>query len=165
MASIETRFLVWKSRANDALLGICGVQAAEVWHGDWHFDWHRSWVAGCTPFEAAQDAYCELDGRGLLGQELTQLCENGDLKAAQSLISVFLANVDKEVARATSKYPPFNSAHEGYAVLLEEVDELWSEVKRKQSERDQDALITEALHVAAMATRFAVEIAITNHDK
>lgn len=47
----------------------------------------------------------------------------------------------------------------------EEVDELWSEVKRKQSERDQDALITEALHVAAMATRFAVEIAITNHDK
>lgn len=81
------------------------------------------------------------------------------------LIGKFLSDVSAEVARATSKYPPFNSAHEGYAVLLEEVDELWTEVKRKQIERDPHALITESLHVAAMATRFAVEIAISNPHK
>ncbi len=82
-----------------------------------------------------------------------------------NLVASFLSDVQDEVSRATIKYPPFNSAHEGYAVLLEEVDELWIEVKRKQSERDQDALIDEAMHVAAMAVRFAVEIAISNPQK
>jgi hypothetical protein len=30
-----------------------------------------------------------------------------------------------ELSNACKHWPAFNSAHEGYAVLLEEVDELW----------------------------------------
>lgn len=82
-----------------------------------------------------------------------------------ALLQVFLNEVYTEVQRATDKYPPFNSAHEGYAVLLEEVDELWAEVKRRQGQRDPERLIEEAKHVAAMAARFAVEIAMSNPQK
>lgn len=81
------------------------------------------------------------------------------------LVKAFLCNVEVEAEHAMSKYPPFNSAHEGYAVLLEEVDELWQEVKRKQSERDSDALMCECIQVAAMAARFAADIAFDNFNK
>lgn len=50
---------------------------------------------------------------------------------------------------------PFNSAHEGFAVLVEEVDELWNEVKKR--EHDPVAMRKEAIQVAAMAIRFALE--------
>ena len=36
-----------------------------------------------------------------------------------------LDDVAAELNRAL-KWPPFNSAHEGYAILAEEVDELWA---------------------------------------
>jgi ribosomal protein S15P/S13E len=51
-----------------------------------------------------------------------------------------------------------SSAHEGYAVLSEEVDELWDHVKTKQSKRDLQAMRKEAIQVAAMALRFAVDV-------
>jgi head-tail adaptor len=51
-----------------------------------------------------------------------------------------------------------NSAHEGYGVLAEEVDELWAHVKTQQSKRDLDAMRKEAVQVAAMAVRFVVDV-------
>jgi hypothetical protein len=36
-----------------------------------------------------------------------------------------------EYDEAISKYGDFKSLHEGYAILLEEVDELWEEIKKK----------------------------------
>lgn len=63
-----------------------------------------------------------------------------------------------EVMRAMGKFPPFNSAHEGYAVLLEEVDELWDEVKKNQKVRDRSKMRLEALQCAAMAVRFVLDI-------
>lgn len=63
-----------------------------------------------------------------------------------------------EVRRAKDMWPGnFNSAHEGYAVLLEEVDELWGHVKTNQKRRDLGAMRKEAIQVAAMALRFAAE--------
>ena len=38
------------------------------------------------------------------------------------------ALVDKELAEANERFPQFHSQHEGYAVILEEVDELGDEV-------------------------------------
>ena len=38
--------------------------------------------------------------------------------------------VDEELARANEIYPPFNSAHEGYAVILEEAEEMMAEIER-----------------------------------
>jgi len=66
--------------------------------------------------------------------------------------------VDEEVSGAMINWPPFNSAHEGYGVLAEEFDELWEHVKTNQKRRDIDAMRKEAIQVAAMAVRFAVEI-------
>jgi len=57
----------------------------------------------------------------------------------------------KELEEARRKWPEFNSYHEGYAILLEEVDELWEEIKGGQ---DPDKLLREAIQVAAMAMRF-----------
>jgi hypothetical protein len=66
--------------------------------------------------------------------------------------------VCKEVERATSMWPKFNSAHEGFAVLAEEVDELKSHVWTNQKKRDLSAMKKEAIQVAAMALRFATEV-------
>ena len=43
------------------------------------------------------------------------------------------------------------SRHEFYAVLKEEVDELWDVIKKDRSE---DELVSEAVQVAAMVFRF-----------
>ena len=69
------------------------------------------------------------------------------------------ASVDAmaEADRATKVWPPMNSAHEAYAVLLEEVDELWAHVKCNQKKRDLAAMRKEAIQVAAVALRFAAE--------
>jgi hypothetical protein len=66
--------------------------------------------------------------------------------------------VKAEVDRATSIHGPFASAHEGYAVLLEEVDELWDEVKKKKQNRDLGNMRKEAIQIAAMAVRFVKDI-------
>lgn len=63
-----------------------------------------------------------------------------------------------ELSAALAMHPPFNSAHEGYAVLLEEVDELWDHVKQRQACRNLHLMRKEAIQVAAMALRFAAEV-------
>lgn len=62
-----------------------------------------------------------------------------------------------EMERAR-RWPAMNSAHEGYAVLAEEVDELWEHVKVQQGKRDVPAMAYEAIQTAAMAIRFAVDV-------
>jgi NTP pyrophosphatase (non-canonical NTP hydrolase) len=64
------------------------------------------------------------------------------------------AAVKVEVERAQAKFGPFKNGHEGYAVLLEEVDELWHEVKHG----DDTSALKEAVHVAAMAVRFLIDL-------
>lgn len=60
-----------------------------------------------------------------------------------------------ELTRARHKFGKFASAHEGYAVLREEVDELWDEVKRNGS---KERMRAEAIQVAAMALRFVEDL-------
>lgn len=55
-------------------------------------------------------------------------------------------------------WPAMNSAHEGYAVLAEEVDELWDHVKVKQGERNIPEMTYEAVQVATMALRFIIDV-------
>ena len=84
--------------------------------------------------------------------------------------------VDKELASANERFPQFHSAHEGYAVIQEEADELkeatdkvigrmvslWSRVKYgNDPERllqmiSEDAVnaACEAIQVAAMCKKF-----------
>lgn len=69
-----------------------------------------------------------------------------------------LDEVQGEVMNAQKHWPAFNSAHEGFGVLMEEVDELWDHVKTNQHKRDIKGMRKEAIQVAAMAVRFALEI-------
>ncbi len=71
-------------------------------------------------------------------------------------IDRLLGDVKWTLQKAIKKHAPMHSAHEGYAVLLEEVDELWDEVKRQTV--DGSAMRKEALHVAAMAVRFLLDL-------
>ena len=66
--------------------------------------------------------------------------------------------IQEECNRACERYPQFNSAHEGYAVILEEMDELWDEVKKSPKKRDPKAMRLEAIQVAAMAIRFLIDL-------
>jgi hypothetical protein len=43
-----------------------------------------------------------------------------------------IEDILKEEKRAVNLYGPFNSLHEAYAVILEEMDEFWDYVKEKQ---------------------------------
>ena len=72
-------------------------------------------------------------------------------------------DVKAELETAITNWPPFNSAHEGFAVLLEEVDELKRHVWTNQKKRDLVEMKKEALQVAAMAIRFALEV--SSEDK
>lgn len=67
-------------------------------------------------------------------------------------------HITTELNAATTLFPGFHSAHEGYAVLLEEVDELWDEVKKNPSKRDMEKLEAEAVQVAAMAIRMVLDV-------
>jgi NTP pyrophosphatase (non-canonical NTP hydrolase) len=73
----------------------------------------------------------------------------------------FQAYVQNELALARVKYRPMASAHEGWAVLREEVDELWEEVKKKPSKRNTEAMYGELVQVAAMAQRMAEDIVLS----
>lgn len=70
-----------------------------------------------------------------------------------------IKDVTDEVVAAMAKYPAMNSAHEGWAVIWEELDELWDEVKVKQGHRNAEKLYQEAKQTAAMAIRFMLDIA------
>lgn len=77
-----------------------------------------------------------------------------DLSAA-----VVCREIQAELERAQALFPnPQHSAREGFAVLLEEVDELKAHVWANQSQRDLAAMRKEAVQVAAMAARFIIEV-------
>jgi len=74
-----------------------------------------------------------------------------------------------ETYNAMLKHRPFNSAHEGYAVILEEMDELWDVVKlnpkkifagtaAEQKGIHRKLMRSEAIQVAAMAIRFLMDV-------
>lgn len=80
-------------------------------------------------------------------------------KDYQDSTSGVLAEVYTELMRAKSVYPEhFVNQHEAYAVILEEVDELWTEIKKKPQNYDIPAQRKEAIQAAAMLVRLIVEL-------
>lgn len=71
-------------------------------------------------------------------------------------ITVFLEAVRAEYRKARKKHAPMNSGHEGYAVLLEEVEELWDDVKADRVHEPN--AMKECVQIAAMALAFAAEV-------
>lgn len=64
--------------------------------------------------------------------------------------------VAEDLERAQMEFHPFASPHEGWAVIREEVDELWELVKADNG-RSPKAL-KEARQVAAMAVRYIIDL-------
>lgn len=52
----------------------------------------------------------------------------------------------------------FASHHEAYAVIKEELDELWDEIKKPEKSYDKMAMRKEASQIAAMCLRFINEL-------
>ena len=76
----------------------------------------------------------------------------------QEKLDMVISAVKKEFLRAITKFGSFHNAHEGYAVLLEEVDELWENVKLNQKNTLRSRLIREeAIQVAAMSIRIIID--------
>ena len=69
------------------------------------------------------------------------------------MMSEFLQDLVTEWDTAESLWPPINSHHEGYAILLEEVEEYWEIVRQKESQRDPQAMYKELVQIAAVAWR------------
>jgi NTP pyrophosphatase (non-canonical NTP hydrolase) len=68
-----------------------------------------------------------------------------------------IVDVLLELERANKIHGPrFNSAHEGWAVLEEEVQELFDEVRKKRPSKKR--LLEEALQIAAMAIKFILSM-------
>jgi len=66
-------------------------------------------------------------------------------KAIEAIIS--------EYGRATHLNGAFPNAHCGYAVILEEMDELWEHIKKKSADRDPEEMRRETAQIGAMALR------------
>ena len=79
------------------------------------------------------------------------------------LTDEILHNIKKEFVSASQKFDSFTTYHEGYAVILEELDELWDEIKAKNHSKVH--MRKEAIQVAAMAMRFIYDLLDTrvNH--
>ena len=70
------------------------------------------------------------------------------------MISRIVNEVLEELTRATAKFGEMRSSHEGYGIILEELDEAWSEIKCN----DTDRACEEMIQVAAMAIRFIYDL-------
>ena len=81
------------------------------------------------------------------------MIKKGELKKHEAM-----ASIEAEFNLTVLSYDPFSSLHEGYALLLEEVDELWDEIKIKPEFRDLQKVRHEAKQVAAMALRIMVDL-------
>lgn len=78
-------------------------------------------------------------------------------RAGEDILQKIVGAIVAELVRAIEKHPTaFNSPHEGWAVIKEELDELWEHVKGDTG-RSPDAF-KEAIQIAAMAARYVVDL-------
>lgn len=71
-------------------------------------------------------------------------------------MDIMLEEMKIEYLSARSTHSEFNSMHEGYAVIKEEFDELWDEIKKR--EPNHSKLEKEGIQVGAMMLAFLVEL-------
>lgn len=83
------------------------------------------------------------------------------ISAEETVIQAIL----KEYNEAVLSNGSFHTAHEGIAVIKEEYDELWDEIKKKREARDHGKMFKEAIQVAAMGMRFAVDICMDENGR
>lgn len=78
-----------------------------------------------------------------------------DMCDRQALKEALLSEMGDEYERARKKFKKFNSRHEGYGVILEELDEAWNSIKLNELNAK---LEPEIIQVGAMCLRFLIDI-------
>lgn len=76
-------------------------------------------------------------------------------------VTAALTEIETEYNRARGKHGSMRGPHEGYAVILEEVDELWDEIKSNDPVKARK----EVVQVAAMALAFLLEVSPWPEDQ
>lgn len=91
---------------------------------------------------------------------VTTAGENEPTPSTVSLDAIDYAcgEVERELRRAITLFGPFRCGHEGWAVIREEVDELWDEIKNNKREDHVARQRKEAIQIAAMALRYVVDL-------
>jgi len=77
-------------------------------------------------------------------------------------IEAILNLIGDEYVSARSKYSKFHSSHEGFAVIKEEVDELWELVKQNKGIYSSPKMQKECIQIAAMALAFILDLTKEN---
>lgn len=67
-----------------------------------------------------------------------------------------LRDVAAEMQRAAARHRPMAGPHEGWAVIKEEMDELWEHVRADTGR--SEAAQQEAVQIAAMALRYITDV-------
>ena len=129
--------LVWKA---DYELAVLKERArfmeavAPLSDAEWNRRIDRSWLGSHEAFEQ------------IMFERAQNLIEPAEL-------FIILAAIQFELSRAQNHGKTFLSAHEAYAVLLEEVEVFWEIVRQKRKDRDAGTLREELIQIAAMAVK------------
>ena len=70
----------------------------------------------------------------------------------------FLNDMSIELNKAEQLHGSYNSYHEAYAVILEELDEFWEIVRQKTQDRDDRKAYAELVQIAVTAWRTARDL-------
>ena len=76
------------------------------------------------------------------------------MEMSEARVDDMLANIKAEYRRARQMHNPMRGSHEGWAVIYEEVDEMWDEIKASNIHLAR----SEAVQVAAMCLAFLLEV-------
>ena len=92
----------------------------------------------------------------------TDTCSWCGLTCAECRIT-FADDVAAEIEKARGKHAAIHSLHEGWAVIREELDELWEHVRRKETDHSGNAgAYKELVQLGAMAQRVAEDVVAPN---
>jgi len=89
-------------------------------------------------------------------QDTLRALDNAGIAKCSEHKQRILQLIYSEHSRAVSIHGRMNGPHEAYAVILEEVDELWDEVRAKKLDRDK--FTKECIQIAAMCVRAILEV-------
>jgi NTP pyrophosphatase (non-canonical NTP hydrolase) len=65
-----------------------------------------------------------------------------------------LKQIETEYHRANDLYSDLHSNHEAYAVIKEEMDELWDEIKKNKGTKGNNQIRHELIQIGAMVVRY-----------
>jgi hypothetical protein len=81
-------------------------------------------------------------------------------RVPETTLQQFLCDAEDEANRAIVGHGQYHSVHEAYAILMEEVDEFWTQVKKKRKNRDPKNIYHELMQVAAVAAKAALKFGV-----